>query len=88
VLASVLTLDRAYTFGVLAGANLQPALLLMRAAALSWPVVEAFLKLRAAKSAQYEYRTPPTRAQYLALDAGAAQRVVRFAKVRRVAAAG
>lgn len=87
VLASVLSLDRDYTFGVLAGSNLQSALLLMRAATLSWPVAEAFLKLREAKAAQYEYRTPPTRAQYLALDAGAAQRVVRFAKVRQVTAA-
>lgn len=87
VLASVLSLDRGYTFGVLAGSNLQSAVLLMRAATLTWPVVEAFLKLREAKSAQYEYRTPPTRAQYLALDAGAAQRVIRFAKVRQVAAA-
>jgi len=87
VLASVLSLDRGYTFGVLAGSNLQSALLLMRAAMLSWPVVEAFLKLRETKSAQYGYRTPPTRAQYLALDAGAAQRVVRFAKVRQVTAA-
>lgn len=87
VLASVLSLDRDYTFGVLAGSKLQSALLLMRAASLSWPVAEAFLKLREAKAAQYEYHTPPTRAQYLSLDAGAAQRVVRFAKVRQVTGA-
>lgn len=86
VLASVLSLDREYTFGVLAGSNLQSALLLMRAATLSWPVAEAFLKLREAKAGLYEYRTPPTRAEYLALDVGAAQRVVRFANVRQVAA--
>ncbi|MCW5639435.1 MAG: DUF2336 domain-containing protein, partial [Rubrivivax sp.] len=87
VLASVLTIDGGYAFGVLAGQSLQSALLLLRAAGLPWPVAELFLKLRKAKAAHYEFGSMPTRAEYLVLDAGAAQRVVRFARVRQTAAA-
>lgn len=85
VLASVLELDAEYTFGVLAGSSPQSALLLMRAAGLSWPVADAFLKLREAKAGLYDYQAPPTREEYLALDACAAQRVLRFMKVRQAA---
>jgi len=85
VLASLLNLGCDYTFGVLAGRSLQSALLLMRAAALPWSLVDAFLKLRQAKAGLFELPTLPKRADYLALDCGAAQRVVRFAKVRQSA---
>lgn len=85
VLASVLDLEQDYTFGVMAGCSPQSALLLMRAAGLSWPVVHAFVKVREAKAGLYGYQTPPSREEYLALDAAAAQRVLRFMKVRRVA---
>ena len=85
VLASVLDLEPDYTFAVLAGCSPQSALLLMRAAGLTWPVVYAFVKLREAKAGLYGYKSPPSREEYLALDAAAAQRVLRFMKVRRVA---
>ncbi|WP_168192792.1 DUF2336 domain-containing protein [Undibacter mobilis] len=85
VLASALGLDADYTFNVLSGPSPQSALLLMRAAGLSWPVADAFLKLRAAKAGLYDYQTPPTRDEYLALDAAAAQRVLRFMKVQQTA---
>jgi len=85
VLASVLDLKEDYTFAVLAGCSPQSALLLMRAAGLTWPVVDAFVKLREAKAGLYGYQMPPSREEYLALDAAAAQRVLRFIKVRRVA---
>lgn len=87
VLASVLAIDGGYAFGVLAGQSLQSALLLLRAAGLPWPVAELFLKLRQAKAMHYAFGSMPARAEYLALDAGAAQRVVRFARVRETAAA-
>ena len=87
VLASVLVIDGGHAFGILAGQSLQSALLLLRAAGLPWPVAELFLKLRRAKAAHYEFGSMPSRAEYLVLDAGAAQRVLRFAKVRQTAAA-
>jgi len=87
VLASHLEIGCDYTFGVLAGNSLHSAMLLMRAAALPWALVEAFLKLRQAKGAPFEPHALPKRAAYLALDVAAAQRVLRFAKVRRSAGA-
>ncbi|KQZ00375.1 hypothetical protein ASD45_05515 [Pseudolabrys sp. Root1462] len=87
VLASLLNLGCDYTFGVLAGSSLQSALLLMRAATLPWVVVDCFLKMRQTKTELHRYGSTPTRVDYLALDAGAAQRVVRFAKVRQSAGA-
>lgn len=85
VLASLLNLGCDYTFGVLAGRSLQSALLLMRAATLPWSVADGFLKLRRAKTELFHDGLAPSRADYLALDAAAAQRVVRFAKVRQAA---
>jgi len=85
VLAAVLDLETDYTFNVLAGCSPQSALLLLRAAGLNWSVVDAFLKLRDAKAGLYGYQKPPTREEYLALDAAAAQRVLRFMKVRQTA---
>lgn len=87
VLASHLEIGCDYAFGVLAGSSLHSAMLLMRAAALPWSVVEAFLKLRHDKADLFDCGSAPKRADYLALDAAAAQRVLRFAKVRRTAAA-
>lgn len=85
VLASHLELNCDYTFGVLAGSSLHSAMLLMRAAALPWTVVEAFLKLRHDKADLFDCGSAPKRADYLALDAAAAKRVLRFAKVRHSA---
>lgn len=85
VLASLLNLGCDYTFGVVAGRSLQSVVLLMRAALLPWSVVDGFLKLRRAKPELFHDGSAPTRTDYLKLDAGAAQRVVRFAKVRHSA---
>jgi len=85
VLASHLEIACDYTFGVLAGSSLHSAMLLMRAAALPWTVVEAFLKLRHDKAELFDCGSAPKRADYLALDGAAAQRVLRFAKVRHSA---
>ncbi|MBS0246105.1 MAG: DUF2336 domain-containing protein [Proteobacteria bacterium] len=85
VLGAAVGLDGEYVFGVLSGGSTQSALLLMRAADLSWPVVHAFFDVRAAKVGPYVCQTPPARADYLSLDAGAARRVLRFIKARHVA---
>ena len=87
VVASVLELDRFFTFNTIATGKVQSALLLLRAVELSWPVAEAFINLRIAKAGILEYEAPPTREDYFCIDVGAAQRVVRFMKVRRTAAA-
>ena len=88
VLASVLELDRFFTFNTIASGKIQSALLLLRAVELSWPAAEAFINLRTAKAGILEYEAPPTREDYFVIDVGAAQRVVRFMKVRRAAKAG
>lgn len=82
VLAQVLDLAPAYVFNALDGASLQSALLLMRAAGLGWPVADALLRLREAKAGPCGHQAPPTRDEYMTLDIGAAQRVIRFVKVR------
>ena len=55
---------------------------------LIWQVADAFIKLRIAKAGLYDYETPPRRGDYEAIEPEAAQRVVRFMKVRRTAKAG
>lgn len=87
VLAAILELDRYYTFNLLTGGKIQSALLLLRAVGLSWQVADAFLKLRIAKTGLADNETPPDRGDYLDIDAVTAQRVLRFMKVRRSAAA-
>ena len=88
VVAAMLGLDRFYAFNLLTGGKIQSALLLLRSAGLSWQVADAFIKLRIAKAGLYDYETPPRRGDYEAIEPEAAQRVVRFMKVRRTAKAG
>ena len=87
VLAAIVGLDRFYTFNLLTSGKIHSALLLLRAVGLSWTVVDAFIKLRIAKAGLYDYETPPVRDDYEAIAPEAAQRVVRFMKVRRTAKA-
>ena len=87
VLGSVLDIDRNYIFNLLTSGKIHSALLLLRSADLSWKVADAFIKLRIAKAGLYGYETPPERNDYTEIDIAAAQRVVRFLKVRRVAKA-
>ena len=87
VVATMLGLDRFYAFNLLTGGKIQSALLLLRSAGLSWKVADAFIKLRIAKAGLYDYETPPRRGDYEAIEPEAAQRVVRFMKVRRTAKA-
>ena len=88
VLAAVLDLERFYAFNLMTGGKIASALLLLRAAGLSWQVADAFIQLRIAKAGLYDYETPPERRDYVAINSEAAKRVVRFMKVRKVAKAG
>lgn len=83
ILAAILDLDRYHAFN-LAGGKIHSALLLLRAAGLSWQVTDAFIQLRIAKAGLYDYETRPERKDYIAIDAESAKRAVRFMKVRRV----
>ena len=87
VLAAIVGLDRDYTFNLLTYGQIHSALLLLKAANLTWPAADGFLKLRIAKMGLPEVEKRPNRRDYLAVDAVTAQRVVRFMKVRRAAAA-
>jgi hypothetical protein len=88
VLAAILDLDRYYTFNLLTGGNIESALLLLRAVGLSWLVADAFVKLRIAKAGLFDHEALPDRQDYFAIDVAAAQRVVRFMKVRRAVKVG
>ena len=87
VLAAIVGLDRDYTFNLLTYGQIHSALLLLKAANLTWPAADGFLKLRIAKMGLPEVEKRPNRRDYVAIDAATAQRVVRFMKVRRAAAA-
>jgi hypothetical protein len=83
VLGALLELERFYTFNLMTEGKIHSALLLLRSIDLSWKVADAFIKLRIAKAGLYDYETPPTQGDYEAIDIAAAQRVIRFMKVRR-----
>lgn len=87
VLAAIVGLDRDYTFNLLTYGQIHSALLLLKAANLSWPTADGFLNLRIAKMGLPDVEKLPDRRDYVAIDAATAQRVVRFMKVRRAAAA-
>jgi hypothetical protein len=86
VIAASTGLDRFYTFNILTVGKLDLTLLLLRSVNLSWPAVDGFLRLRAAKAGIGEIGDLPIRPDYEAVDIPAAQRVVRFMKVRLAAA--
>jgi uncharacterized protein (DUF2336 family) len=82
VLAASLEIDPDYAFGLLTDAKTQTILLLLRCINLTWPTVEAFFQLRAAKLAGKRNQEPPLRTDYESIDRATAQRVARFLKVR------
>jgi Uncharacterised protein conserved in bacteria (DUF2336) len=86
VIGAMTELNRFYIFYILTVGKIESTLLMMRSVNLSWRAADAFLRLRAAKAGIGEFGTLPTRLEYEAIDVPAAQRVVRFMKVRRVAA--
>lgn len=63
-------------------------LVLLKALDLPWPLVEKFLWLRQEKFPANDLEKPATHIDYAMMTVEASQRVVRFMKVRRVAANG
>ncbi len=86
VIAASTGLDRFYTFNILTVGKIDLTLLLLRSVNLSWSAAEAFLRLRAVKAGLGAFGDLPSRPDYEAIDIPAAQRVVRFMKVRLTAA--
>ena len=85
MLAGTVDLDRYHAFNILTCAKSESVLLLLKSVHLSWPNVAAFLKLRRTKIAYDETDQQAEEGDYEAIDPAAAQRVVRFLKVRRIA---
>jgi hypothetical protein len=85
LLAGTIDLDRNHAFNILTCAKSESVLLLLKSVNLSWPNVAAFLKLRQTKIAYEETDQQAEQGDYEAIDPAAAQRVVRFLKVRRMA---
>jgi hypothetical protein len=81
IFAAMIDLDRYFGFNVLTRGKAQSVLLLLKSINLSWQAVDGFLELRRDKLAIDEDRVD--RSEYEAIDTAAAQRVVRFLKVRR-----
>jgi Uncharacterised protein conserved in bacteria (DUF2336) len=86
VIAASTGLDRFYTFNILTVGKIDLTLLLLRSVNLSWSAAEAFLRLRAVKAGLGVFGDLPSRPDYETIDIPAAQRVVRFMKVRLAAA--
>ena len=86
VFAAVLNLDPLHAFALFAKGTPETTLLLLRSIELPWPLVEGFLALKKEKMEGHADE-PVDPYVYESIDAAAAQRVVRFMKVRRVASA-
>jgi hypothetical protein len=65
----------------------QSTMLLLKSMQLSWPVVDSFFKLRRVKTGIDDMDGAVERQEYEAIDLATAQRIVRFVKIRRTAAA-
>jgi len=66
---------------------MQTILVLCRSLELSWPTLDAILAVRAVKNGENYFSDPVTRDEYQATDVAAAQRTIRFLRVRQVAQA-
>jgi hypothetical protein len=86
VFAGVMNLDTAHAFALFAKGTSETTLLLLRSIGLPWPLVEGFLELKKEKL-EGQPDEDVVQAVYESIDIAAAQRVVRFMKVRRVASA-
>lgn len=83
VLSTMIEAEPYFAFGQLARGKAQSALLLLKSLELKWTVVEAFLRLRRAKSLEAGLEPLPVRSDYDAINIAVAQRVVRFMRERR-----
>ncbi|MCC7347611.1 MAG: DUF2336 domain-containing protein [Variibacter sp.] len=85
VLASVINIDRHYTFNVLTQGRVDNVLMLLRAVELPWRVADAFLSLRRSKFGPRAGEPLISQLYFDAIDVAGAQRVLRFLKVRQAA---
>jgi hypothetical protein len=60
-------------------------LILCRSLELTWPTLDAILAVRATKNGANYFTDSKIRAEYEATDMAAAQRAIRFLRVRQVA---
>src|SRR5262245_44586725 len=87
LLAAFARLEQDHVFNLIYRGQLQTVLILSRSLELSWPTVDAMLKIRAAKQ-RAPYRSDSTvQRDYEAVDLAVAQRTIRFLRVRQVATA-
>lgn len=84
LLSAFANVDRDYLFGLITRGQLQAVMILFRALGLGWPTLERVLTLRNQKHGGGA-APASLRAEFLAIDAGAARRTLRFSHVRRAA---
>jgi hypothetical protein len=87
LIATFARLEQDKVFQQLYRGQLQTVLILSRSVDLTWPTVDAILAVRAAKQREPYFSDPSVRGGYEAIDAGTAQRAIRFLRVRQVASA-
>lgn len=84
LIAAVCDLERDYAFNLLTQGRTENVLLLLKSLNLPWPTTEAFLKLRLEKLGEGVCGKMVEEGAYSSIDLQAAQRVIRFLKVRRL----
>lgn len=87
LIATFARLEQDNVFKQLYRGQLQTVLILCRALDLTWPTVDAILAVCAAKQREPYFSDPAVRRDFEAIDAGVAQRAIRFLRVRQVATA-
>jgi uncharacterized protein (DUF2336 family) len=85
LIATFARLEREHVFQQIYRGQLQTVLILCRSLDLTWPTVEAILAVRAAKQRTPYRPDSAVRRDYETIDAGIAQRALRFLRVRQVA---
>jgi uncharacterized protein (DUF2336 family) len=85
IIAAFARLERDHVVNILYRGQLQTVLILARSLDLTWPTLDAILAVRAAKQQTRYFSDPTVKRDYEAIDAGIAQRAIRFLRVRQVA---
>jgi hypothetical protein len=87
VIAGIGELDRDHAYNILTQGQTEHVAVLLKSLRMSWAAVEAFLKLRVMKLGQDICGVMILQSDYELIDEAAAQRVMRFLKVRHAAMA-
>jgi hypothetical protein len=86
LLAPFIKLDRNFLFNLIATGQIQNILVAFRAVNLSWPTVAGVLTLRAKKRREPTKSFTAMQQEYESIDPDAAQRAMRFIKIKMAAA--